>query len=183
MRKSYFDKTFDIINYILMGIILFVVMYPLYFVIVASFSDPTYVNAGQTLLWPRGLTFEGYQRAMEYPAIMTGYKNSIIYTFVGTCINLVVLIPASFALSRKELVGKGLLTGLCLFTMYFSGGTVPLYLLVKNMGMFNTIWALVLPSAFSVYNMIICRSFFVGNVSEELYESVKIDGGNYFTFF
>ena len=182
-RKANFDKTFDIINYILMGIILFIVMYPLYFVIIASFSDPTYVNAGQTLLWPRGITFEGYQRAMEYPAIMTGYKNSIIYTFLGTLINIIVLIPASFALARKELVGKKLLTTLCLFCMYFHGGTVPTYLLIKNLGMFNTIWAMVLPGAFSVGNMIICRSFFVSNVSEELYESVKIDGGNYFTFF
>ncbi len=181
--KSRFDRNFDIINYTLLGIILFIVMYPLYFVIIASVSDPNYVNAGKTLLWPRGITFEGYAKILEYKEIMTGYKNSIIYTFVGTIINLVVLIPASFALSRKELVGRKFFSTLCLIAMYFSGGVVPLYLLIKNMGMFNTIWALVLPGAFSVYNMIICRSFFVGNVSEELYESVKIDGGGYMRFF
>lgn len=181
--KSRFDRNFDIINYTLLGIILFIVMYPLYFVIIASISDPNYVNAGKTLLWPRGLTFEGYAKILEYKEIMIGYKNSIIYTFVGTIINLVVLIPASFALSRKELVGRKFFSTLCLIAMYFSGGVVPLYLLIKNMGMFDTIWALVLPGAFSIYNMIICRSFFVGNVSEELYESVKIDGGGYMRFF
>ncbi len=181
--KSRFDRNFDIINYTLLGILLFIVMYPLYFVIIASISDPNYVNAGKTLLWPRGLTFEGYAKILEYKEIMIGYKNSIIYTFVGTIINLVVLIPASFALSRKELVGRRFFSLACIFAMYFSGGVVPLYLLIKNMGMFDTIWALVLPGAFSISNMIICRSFFVGNVSEELYESVKIDGGGYMRFF
>lgn len=181
--KTNFDRTFDIINYILMGIILILVMYPLYFVIIASFSDPDYVNAGQTLLLPKGLTFEGYQRAFEYEMIWAGYKNSIIYTFVGTCINLIVLIPASFALSRGELVGRKFFTTLCLITMYFSGGTIPSYLLVMNLGLMDTMWALVLPGAFSVYNMIICRSFFKSNVSEELFESVKLDGAGYTRFF
>ncbi len=181
--KSNFDRVFDVINYILMGIILIVVMYPLYFVIVASFSDPTYVNAGQTLIFPKGITYEGYMKTLEYSTIWTGYKNSIVYTFVGTAINLAVLIPASFALSRSELVGKKLFTTLCLFTMYFGGGTIPSYLLIKNLGFFNSIWALVLPGAFSVYNMIICRSFFKSNVSEELFESVKLDGAGYTRFF
>lgn len=181
--KTKFDKGFDIVNYILMGLILLVIMYPLYFVVIASFSDPNYVNAGKTMLWIKGFTTEGYQRAFEYPMIMTGYKNSIIYTFVGTCINLALLIPASFALSRSELVGRKLFTTLCLITMYFSGGTIPLYLLVKNLGLMDSIWALVLPGGFSVYNMLICRSFFKSNVSEELFESVKLDGAGYARFF
>jgi len=181
--KSKSDRIFDIINYTLLGIIFFIVAYPLYFVVIASISDPNMVNAGKTLLWPRGITFEGYAKILEYKEILVGYKNSIIYTLVGTIINLVVLIPASFALSRKELVGRGFFSAVCLFAMYFSGGVVPLYLLIRNMGMFDTIWALVLPGAFSVNNMLICRSFFVGNVSEELFESVKIDGGGYMRFF
>ncbi len=181
--KSNFDRVFDVINYILMGLILIIVMYPLYFVIVASFSDPTYVNAGQTMIFPKGITFEGYMRTLEYSTIWSGYKNSIVYTFVGTCVNLAVLIPASFALSRSELVGRKLFTTLCLFCMYFGGGTIPTYLLIKNLGLFNSMWALVLPGAFSVYNMIICRSFFKSNVSEELFESVKLDGAGYTRFF
>ncbi len=182
-RKSKSDKIFDFINYTIMAIVLFLVAYPIYFVVIASFSDPTYVNAGQTLLFPKGITFEGYKMILEFKQIWTGYKNSIIYTFFGTCLNIAVLIPASFALSRKELVGRKLFTTLCVFTMYFSGGTIPTYLLVKNLGLFNTMWSLILPMAFGVYNMIICRSFFIGNVSEELYESVKIDGGGYMRFF
>ncbi len=182
-RKSKTDVIFDVINYIIMAIILFLVAYPIYFVVIASFSDPTYVNAGQVLLLPKGVSLDGYKMVLEFKQIWTGYKNSIIYTLVGTCINIAVLIPASFALSRKELVGRKLFTTLCIFTMYFSGGVIPMYLLIKNMGMFDTIWALVLPGGFSVFNMIICRSFFVGNVSEELYESVKIDGGGYMRFF
>ena len=182
-RKRKFDIVFDIINYTIMVIILFLVAYPVYFVVIASFSDPNYVNAGQTLLFPKGINLEGYKTILEFKQIWTGYKNSIIYTFFGTCLNIAVLIPASFALSRKELVGRKLFTTLCVFTMYFSGGTIPTYLLVKNLGLFDTMWALILPMAFGVYNMIICRSFFIGNVSEELYESVKIDGGGYMRFF
>lgn len=182
-RKSKSDKIFDFINYIFMAIILFLVAYPIYFVVIASFSDPTYVNSGQVLLFPKGITFEGYKMILEFKQIWTGYKNSIIYTFFGTCLNIAVLIPSSFALSRKELVGRKFFTTLCVFAMYFSGGTIPLYLLVKNLGLFNTIWSLILPMAFGIYNMIICRSFFIGNVSEELYESVKIDGGGYMRFF
>jgi len=181
--KTSFDRVFDVCNYIFLGLILFLVMYPLYFVVIASFSDPTYVNAGETLLLPKGLTMEGYQRALEYKVIWLGYRNSIIYTFIGTCINIAVLIPASFALSRQEFVGRKLVTTMCLITMYFGGGMIPTYLLIKDLGLMDTMWALVLPGAFSVYNMIICRSFFKSNVSEELFESVKLDGASYARFF
>ncbi len=181
--KTKSDIIFDIINYSFLAVIFFAAFYPLYFVVIASFSDPTYVNAGETMFLPKGFTFAGYEKAFEYKKIWIGYKNSAIYTLVGTCINLAVLIPASFALSRKELVGRKIFTTLMLFTMYFSGGTIPLYLLIKNLGLMDTMWAIVLPGAFSVYNMIICRSYFQGNVSEELFESVKLDGGGYMRFF
>ncbi len=181
--KTKSDIVFDFINYILMGIILFIVMYPLYFVIIASISDPNAVNSGQTLLLPKDITFDGYIKILEYEEILLGYRNSIIYTFFGTVINLLVLIPASFALSRKELVGKRFFTTMCLITMYFGGGTIPSYINIRELGMMNTVWAIIIPGAFSVYNMIICRSFFVGNVSEELFESVRLDGGSYTTFF
>ncbi|MBR5614853.1 MAG: carbohydrate ABC transporter permease [Clostridia bacterium] len=181
--KTKSDIIFDIINYSFLAVIFFAAFYPLYFVVIASFSDPTYVNAGETLFLPKGFTLAGYEKAFEYKKIWIGYKNSAIYTLIGTCINLAVLIPASFALSRKELVGRKIFTTLMLFTMYFSGGTIPVYLLIKNLGLMDTMWALVLPGAFSVYNMIICRSYFQGNVSEELFESVKLDGGGYMRFF
>ena len=142
-----------------------------------------YVNLGQTLLLPKGFNLEGYKKIMDFPEVLTGFKNTVIYTFVGTCINLFVLLPAAFALSRPELVGRRPLTIMFVFTMYFSGGLVPLYLQVRSLHLMNTIWALVLPTGLSVYNMVICRSFFSDNLPEALFDSAKIDGSNYTRFF
>lgn len=174
---------FGIVNGILLAIVTLLIVYPIYFIIVASVSDPTYVNLGQTLFWPKGLNISGYQKIFEYSEITTGYLNSIFYTVLGTCINLLVCIPTAFSLSRKELVGRGWINAFFVVTMYFSGGLVPGYLLIKNLGMINTVWALVLPGALNVYNMIVCRSFFMSNISDELFEATKIDGGSYTSFF
>lgn len=177
------DKIFCVVNYIFLSLVLLIIVYPIWFVLVASFSDPTYVNLGQTLLLPKGFNLEGYKKIMDFPEVLTGFKNTVIYTSVGTCINLFVLLPAAFALSRPELVGRRPLTMMFVFTMYFSGGLVPLYLQVKSLHLMNTIWALVLPTGLSVYNMVICRSFFADNLPEALFESAKIDGSNYTRFF
>lgn len=182
-KKINSDRVFGIVNGLLLALITLLIVYPLYFIIIASFSDPLYVNSGQTMLFPKGITLEGYTKAFEFPQLLTGFKNSIIYTVVGTTINILVCIPTAFALSRKELVGRRIFNTFFLITMYFSGGLIPGYLLLKSLNMLNTIWSLVLPGALSVYNMIICRSFFQSNVSDELFESVKVDGGSYFTFF
>ncbi len=166
-----------------MGIVLLVMLYPLWFVLIASVSDPTYVNLGEVILLPKGLNFNGYRELLEYRQLLTGYRNTIVYTLVGTCLNLLVLLPASFALSRKELCFRRFLMLFFLLTMYVSGGLVPLYLQVKSLGLMNTMWALILPGAFSVYNMIICRNFFSSNISDELYDSARIDGASYTGFF
>ena len=176
------DKVFGFFNGLFLTIITLLIAYPIYFILVASFSDPLYVNAGATMLFPRGVTTLGYSKILEDAALITGFKNSIIYTVVGTSINMVMCLLTAFALSRKELVGRRVLNGVFLFVMYFSGGLIPSYLLLQKLHMLNTIWALVLPGV-NVYNMIICRSFFQSNVSEELFESIKVDGGSYFTFF
>ncbi len=177
------DKVFGFVNGLLLATITFLIIYPLYFIIVASISDPVYVNSGQTIFFPRGISFEGYAKLLEFPQIFAGYKNSIIYTVVGTAINIFTVVPTAFALSRKELVGHRVVNAVFLLTMYFSGGLIPGYLLLKDLNMLNTIWALVVPGALNTYYMIICRSFFQSTVSDELFESVKIDGGSYFTFF
>lgn len=177
------DMVFQVINYILMSIVLLIFLYPIWFVLIASISDPTQVNAGAVTLLPKGINFEGYKKILEYPEVLTGYMNTIKYTVMGTCVNLAVLLPASFALSRKELPMRRFLMIFFLITMYFSGGVVPLYLQIKNLGLMDTMWALILPGAFSVYNMIICRNFFESNVAEELFESVKVDGASYSRFF
>lgn len=177
------DKVFCVVNYIFLSLVLLLIVYPIWFVLVASFSDPTYVNLGQTLLLPKGFNLEGYKKIMDFPEVLTGFKNTVIYTTVGTCINLFVLLPAAFALSRPELAGRRPLTMMFVFTMYFSGGLVPLYLQVRSLHLMNTMWALVLPTGLSVYNMVICRSFFSDNLPEALFESAKIDGSNYTRFF
>ncbi len=177
------DRIFSFVNGLLLTFITLLIVYPIYFILVASISDPTYVSLGQTFLFPRGVTLMGYEKILEFPQILNGYKNSIIYTVVGTCINLLVCIPTAFVLSRKELPGRNLLTVFFVITMYFSGGLVPGYLQIRNLGLLDTMWALVLPGALNVYNMLVCRSFFTANVSEELFEATKLDGGSYTTFF
>ncbi len=183
MREANSDKVFQIVNYTILIIILLLFLYPIYFVVIASISDPEFVNTGQVVLWPKGFTLAGYKKILEYPELVVGFKNTAVYTVVGTMINLAVLIPASFALSRKELLFGRFWMIFFIFTMYFRGGLVPLYLQVKDLGLMDTMWALILPGAFSVYNMIICRNFFISNVSEELFESAKIDGCSYTRFF
>ena len=183
VKESGSDKVFNIVNGTLLAILTLLIVYPIYFIIIASISDPTYVNLGETLLWPKGITALGYQKIFEYGEILSGYKNSIIYTVVGTMVNLIACIPCAFALSRKELPGRTWINLYFVFTMYFGGGLIPGYLVVKGLGMLNTMWALVIPGALSVYNMIVARSFFMSNISDELFEATKIDGGSYTTFF
>ena len=132
---------------------------------------------------PKGLNFLGYQKIIEYDEVVTGFINTVKYTVLGTCINLIVCIPTAFALSRKELVGRKWLNLFFIFTMYFSGGLIPSYLVIDKLNMIDTTWALVLPGALNVYNMIVCRSFFQNNIPEELFEASKIDGVDYTLFF
>ncbi len=177
------DRIFGIVNGLILLIIALIIVYPLYFVLTASISDPVYVNLGQTILHPKGITFSGYRKLVEYSDIVKGYRNSILYTVVGTVVNLLVCIPTAFVLSRKELPGRKWISVFFVLTMYFSGGVVPLYLTIRGLHLLNSMWALILPGALNVYNMIVCRSFFNNNIPDELFESVKIDGGGYMVFF
>lgn len=175
-RKLRSDRVFEIINFIFLFFILIIVLYPLVYVISASVSDPVYVNQGTMWLYPRGITFEGYQRVFQNPEIWSGYRNTILYTVAGTAINLLFTIPGAYALSRKDLKGRGIMMGLIVFTMFFGGGLIPSFLLVSWLEMLNTVWALLIPNAVAVYNLIICRTFFQTNIPKELQESAEIDG-------
>lgn len=177
------DKIFDIINYLVLFFILLIVLYPLYFIIIASFSSPDAVSRGDVWLYPIGFSLEGYEQIFKYKDIWMGYKNSIIYTVLGTSINILILMPAAFAISRKELVGRGVVMGLFTFTMFFGGGLIPTYLLIESLNMYNTVWALVLPGAVGVYNLIVVRAFFSQTIPEELFEAASIDGCSYFRYF
>lgn len=176
MKESVQDRVTLIVIYILLSIILLLVLYPLIFVISASISDPLTVSRGEMWLFPKDLTFIGYELVFANKEIWTGYANTLLYTFVGTAINLVMTIFAAYPLSRKDFAGRNVITAYIVFTMFFSGGLIPTYLLVKNLGMINTMWALIIPGAVSVWNIIIMRTFFQTSIPNEIQESASIDG-------
>ncbi len=176
IKESRSDRIFLLLNYVYLAIALICVLYPLVYIVSASISSPTYVNSGEMWLLPKGITFEGYQRVFENQSIWQGYANTILYTVVGTLVNLLVTIPAAYALSRSDFVGRGFFMAMFLVTMFFSGGLIPTYLLVKNLGLVNTMWALILPGAASVWNIIVARTFFQSTIPKELQEAAHIDG-------
>ena len=182
-RKTRADAIFDTINVILLVLIMILILYPLYFSLIASFSSPNAVYQGRVIFLPAGLSLNGYKKIMSDAAIWTGYLNSIIYTVAGTAANLIFTIPLAFALSRKEFPLGGVYMKLMVFTMYFYGGIIPLYFVVKQMGLLNSIWALILPTLVATYNLIIARSFFIGSIPEDLKEAAFLDGCGYIRFF
>ncbi|MFS0871527.1 carbohydrate ABC transporter permease [Paenibacillus xylanilyticus] len=177
------DKIFLTLNYIYVTFAFLLVAYPLVYMISASISNPKEVASGAMWLFPKDITFEGYQRVLQDQRIWSGYANTILYTVVGTVVNLMVTIPAAYALSRRDLVGRGFFMGVFMFTMFFGGGLVPSYLLIKELGMINSMWALILPSAASVWNIIVSRTFFQGTIPSELQEAAQIDGCSNFKLF
>ena len=150
---------------------------------IASFSDPNEVAAGSVSFYIKGFNIKGYREIFKFSKIWTGYANSVLYMCIGTFINLAATIPAAFAFSRKELAGSKFLMLLFTFTMFFGGGLIPSFLLIKSLGMYNTLWALVLPGAVSVYNLIVARTFFQVSIPNELYEAAVVEGSDYFTYF
>lgn len=183
VKESRADKAFDISLFIILTIILIIVAYPLYFVIIASISDPQAVSAGEVTFLPIGFSFEGYMEVFKDTRVMRSFVNSIFYTTVGTCINLIVTIPTAYSLSRRQFAGKKFVTIFYMITMFVSGGMIPTYLVVKNMHMLDTMWSLIVPGAMSVYNMIVARTFFESSLPEELFEAATVDGCGHTKFF
>jgi putative aldouronate transport system permease protein len=184
MEKSSIDEKYlHICIYMILSVVLVIVMYPLYFILIASISDANRVNLGEVILTVKGLNWDGYKLILKNNDIWTGYRNTIFYTVVGTCLNLALTLPAAYALSRKDLAGRNLFSLILAFTMFFSGGLIPLYFVVKSLGLLNTAWALILPNAVSVWNVIIARTFFQSTIPDELSEAAAIDGCSDFKFF
>lgn len=176
MKKKKSISMFDALNTIFMLLVLFVTIYPLYYTVIASFSSPDAVAAGDITWKPIGLTWESYQHVFRNKRIWTGYANTIFYTFFGTMFNLFLTIPSAYALSKKELPYRKTIMTLFLITMYFSGGMVPEYLLIKKLGLVNMRFTLVILAGLSAYNMIVTRTYFSTSISESLYEAAEIDG-------
>lgn len=170
------DQIFTLIIYLFLTIILILIAYPLIYVVSASFSDPQAVISGEVLLLPVRPTLRGYEAVFKNRKILTGFGNSLLYLFAGTIINLVMTMLCAYPLSRKEFTARGKVSLFFVFTMYFSGGMVPSYILVNKLGMLNTRWAMLIPMAMSTYNMIICRTYIVNSIPDELYEASQMDG-------
>lgn len=181
MSKS--DIVFLFIVYATVILISVVILYPLWFVIIASISDPNLVATGEVLLLPKGITFEGFKYIFRDPRIWSGYYNTIRYTVVGTMLALFITVPAGYALSRTDMMGRGLIMKLLIVTKYFSGGLIPTYLVVKSLGLVNTPYVLMILGSFSVFNLILCRTYFLNTMPIELQEAAEIDGCGIFQYF
>lgn len=175
IRESRGDKVFSVINFVLVTLFLLIVLYPLIYIVSCSFSDPTLVGNGDVWLWPKGLNIEGYKRVFQDENIMIGYGNTLFYTIVGTALNLAMTLPCGYAMSKSTMPGYRLIMLYMMIPMYFGGGLIPTYLLVKNLGLLDSRLVLLIMGAVSVYNMIICRTFFKG-IPKDLEEAAVIDG-------
>ena len=183
MKKSKFrqmstgDRVFTIVNYSLLMLVLIIELYPLVYVVAASFSDPQAVVSGKVFLFPVNPTLKGYAAVFKNKKILTGFSNSIFYLIVGTVLNLVMTMLCAYPLSRKEFRARGFLSMFFVFTMYFSGGIIPTFLVVKNLGMYDSLSSLYIPQAINVFNFIVMRTFF-RQLPESLEEAAKIDGAS-----
>jgi putative aldouronate transport system permease protein len=176
IRESLGDQVFLIVIYIILTIALVVVLYPLVYIVSASFSDPLAVSSGRVWLYPVNFSLRGYQVALGNPQIVTGYANSVYYTFFGTLISVLATVLIAYPLSRRKLFGRSAIMLFITFTMIFSGGLIPTYLVVKQLGMIDTRWALLIPQAIAAWQVIIARTFFQMNIPDELAEAAELDG-------
>lgn len=182
MKKTLSDKAFDACNILIMVALLIIFLWPLWFVVIASISDPKLVLSGEVLVLPKGITLNGFIKILQYDQIWIGYRNTIFYTLVGTLASLTLSIFMAFAMSEKSFAPRNILMVFFMITMYFSGGLIPTFLLMKNLKVLDTPFAMWLPGLISVYNSLIIRSYFMNSVPGELREAATLDGagqGNY----
>ena len=172
------DKLFRLIRNVILLFFCVIVLYPVIYVISASFSNPLFVMKNEVVLLPKGFTLIGYEKVFSNPDVWNSYKNTIVYTIVGTALNVILTSTGAFALSRKDFKGRNFWTFYITFTMFFSGGIIPVYLLIKQLNLYDTFWVMILPGVISAWNMIIMRTFFQSNVPMELQEAAIIDGCN-----
>lgn len=176
IKDTLSDRVFTVFCYAVVILVAFVCLYPLWLVLIYSISDPDAVNAGKVWLWPVGVTWDAYKEVFAREDLMKGYWNTITQTLFGTAVNMVMTIPAAYALSKSKLKGRGFFMGLIVFTMYFSGGLIPNFINLKNLHLLNTWWVFGLCGAVSSYNLIVARTFFASGIPHELEEAAEIDG-------
>lgn len=177
------ERVFTFIVYAILVLFCAIIIFPLLHIISGSFSDPMALLQGKVSFWPNGFTLSMYEKVFKDASIWRGYGNTILYTVLGTCISVALTACAAYPLSRKDFYGRNLFMGLFVFTMFFTGGMIPTFLIVQRLKLLNTLWAMVLPSAVSTYNLIIMRTFFQSTIPFELVESASLDGCNDLTIF
>lgn len=182
-RVSMDDRIFTLFAYMISACLLLVSLYPLYFICIASFSTPNSVLTGKVIFWPDGIDFTAYKQVFSRSDIWTSYGNTILYTVLGTCINLVMTLTGAFVLSRPRLVGKKFFMMMITFTMYFGGGLIPSYFNLRSLGLLDTIWAVTLPYSINVFNLIIAITFLKSSIPGELQEASSIDGCSHLRFY
>lgn len=178
MKRSYSDKIFHVVNTAIILVLLVIFVWPLWFVFIASFSDPNLVNSGKVLIFPQGFTLGGYERMLEYKQIWVGYANSIFYTIAGTLCSMTLSICMAYPMSDKTFAPRRFLMVVFMVSMYFGGGLIPTYLLLRSLHIVNTRWAMIIPGVISVYNCLIIRSYFMNSIPGELREAATLDGAN-----
>lgn len=183
VKKSRQDKIFDFFLYIVIITIAFIMLYPMYFIVIASISNPAEVSAGNIMFLPKGINFKGYQKLAEYSQLWVGYRNTILYTALSTIISLCVNIPAAYVLSKKDLFGRKALTIFYLIPMFFTGGLIPTYLIMKDFQLLDTMWVMILPFSVITYYIIVARTFFQNSLPQDLWEAAQMDGCGNLNFF
>lgn len=181
--KTRGDKITDVVICAIMVFMSAVAIYPLWYTIIASLSNPNLVNNGEVVLWPKDVTFIGYEAMFENKSLWQGYLNTFEYTIVGTLLNLAVTVPAGYALSRKSLPYRGLILAFFMVPMYFSGGMIASFLVISELGLYDTFWVMVIPHGITTFNMIVCRNYFTSNIPDSLFESATLDGASVTQFF
>lgn len=177
------DRLYTLIVVLVSIAAFLMVAYPLYFIIIASVSNSTMVSQGKVILWPKDINFYGYEQIFKDTRIWQGYFNTIVYTVLGTILNLLVTLPAAYALAHRKFKARRVIMPLFVFTMYFGGGMIPTYLLIRDLHLLNTPWVMIINGAISVFNLIITRTFFESSIPEELYEAATLDGCSHFRYF
>src|SRR5215207_9234883 len=176
IRESFGDRLFLSGVYLILTIVLLIVLYPLVYIISSSFSSPLAVSSGRVWLWPVDFSLRGYQVTLGNPQIITGYANSLFYAIFGTLISVTLTVLLAYPLSRKSFFGRNVIMVFIVFTMLFSGGLIPTYIVVKELGILNSRWAILIPQAMAVWQVIIARTFFQVSIPDELAEAGELDG-------
>ena len=182
VRETRQDQIFNIVNLIFWLIVLFITLYPLWLILIASVSDPDAVLAGEVIWWPKGFSWMGYEAVFQYDELWTSYANSVFYTVAGSALSVVITLAAAYALSHK-FAGKKFINLAITFTMFFSGGLIPIFLNVRDLGLYNTRIIMILMNLVSVWNLMVARTYIQSSIPHELYEAAVMDGSNHFTYF